>query len=310
MTVSILRTADAWWVHTRTGAARVSTAAATTRELLADRAAVEAAHSADTVPVESLQLPVPDHRAVPGGGTNGQLRLPRQRRRAGPQNRTRWPFFRKASGSISGPFRRYRQPITSGCSTMRWRSVWSLAARCLSAPRSTERPTSPDYVCGLVVTTTLSPRCATGPKRSSTNPSRIRRSLRSGPRWWCWTPYELNSDSATCGCGCRVNGAIRQDMLVDGDIIYPPVKALQALSRFQRLDAGDLVMTGTPVGTAISAPPKPIEIIGSLLPNRLKWKAFFATQAKNPKYLRHGDIIEAAVATMTEQSTSARNAPS
>ena len=53
----------------------------------------------------------------------------------------------------------------------------------------------------------------------------------------------------------RVNGQIRQNMLVDGDIIYPPVQALQALSRFQRLDAGDLVLTGTPVGTAISAPP-------------------------------------------------------
>jgi 2-keto-4-pentenoate hydratase/2-oxohepta-3-ene-1,7-dioic acid hydratase in catechol pathway len=95
----------------------------------------------------------------------------------------------------------------------------------------------------------------------------------------------------------RVNGEIRQDMLVDGDIIYPPVKALQALSRFQRLDAGDLVLTGTPVGTAISAPPKPIEIIGSLLPDQLKWKTFFSRQAKNPKYLRHGDVIEAAVAT-------------
>jgi 2-keto-4-pentenoate hydratase/2-oxohepta-3-ene-1,7-dioic acid hydratase in catechol pathway len=75
------------------------------------------------------------------------------------------------------------------------------------------------------------------------------------------------------------------------------VQALQALSRFQRLDAGDLVLTGTPVGTAISAPPKPIEIIGSLLPDHLKWKTFFARQAKNPKYLRHGDIVEAAVAT-------------
>src|SRR5258705_8713450 len=86
-------------------------------------------------------------------------------------------------------------------------------------------------------------------------------------------------------------------MVVDGDIIYPPVQALQALSRFQRLDAGDLVLTGTPVGTAISAPPKPIEIIGSLLPDQLKWKTFFSRQAKRPKYLRHGDVIEAAAAT-------------
>jgi hypothetical protein len=35
----------------------------------------------------------------------------------------------------------------------------------------------------------------------------------------------------------RVNGEIRQDILVERDIIYPPVQALEALSRFQRLDA-------------------------------------------------------------------------
>jgi 2-keto-4-pentenoate hydratase/2-oxohepta-3-ene-1,7-dioic acid hydratase in catechol pathway len=80
-------------------------------------------------------------------------------------------------------------------------------------------------------------------------------------------------------------------------MIYPPLQALQALARFQRLDAGDLVLTGTPVGTALSAPPKPIEIIGSLLPPAMKWKAFFNRQAKNPKYLRAGDVVEAAVAT-------------
>jgi 2-keto-4-pentenoate hydratase/2-oxohepta-3-ene-1,7-dioic acid hydratase in catechol pathway len=49
-------------------------------------------------------------------------------------------------------------------------------------------------------------------------------------------------------------------------MIYRPVQALQALTRFQRLDAGDLVMTGTPVGTALSAPPKPIVTLMSLLP--------------------------------------------
>ncbi len=50
-------------------------------------------------------------------------------------------------------------------------------------------------------------------------------------------------------------------------------------------------------GTAISAPPKPIEVIGSLLPDQLKWKIFFSRQAKNPKYLHHGDVVEATVAT-------------
>ena len=56
-------------------------------------------------------------------------------------------------------------------------------------------------------------------------------------------------------------------------------------------------MTGTPVGTALSAPPKPLEIIGSLLPPAVKWKAFFKRQDKNTKYLKDGDAVELSVAT-------------
>jgi 2-keto-4-pentenoate hydratase/2-oxohepta-3-ene-1,7-dioic acid hydratase in catechol pathway len=69
------------------------------------------------------------------------------------------------------------------------------------------------------------------------------------------------------------------------------------LSRFQRLDAGDLLLTGTPVGTALSAPPKPVQLIVSLLPPALKWKLFFQKQAKNPKYLEPGDVVEVAIGT-------------
>ena len=68
-------------------------------------------------------------------------------------------------------------------------------------------------------------------------------------------------------------------------MLYAPLQALQALSRFQRLDAGDLLLTGTPKGTALSAPPKPVQIIAALLPPALKWKLFFQRQAHNPKYL-------------------------
>ena len=80
-------------------------------------------------------------------------------------------------------------------------------------------------------------------------------------------------------------------------MIYSPVEALQALSRFQRLEPGDLVLTGTPEGTALSAPPKPVEIIASFLPPALKWKLFFRRQAQNPRYLKQGDVVELAVGT-------------
>jgi 2-keto-4-pentenoate hydratase/2-oxohepta-3-ene-1,7-dioic acid hydratase in catechol pathway len=94
-----------------------------------------------------------------------------------------------------------------------------------------------------------------------------------------------------------VNGALRQDACVGGDMIYPPVQALQALARFQRLDPGDLLLTGTPVGTALSAPAKPIALLSSLLPPARKWKIFLGRQRNNPKYLQDGDVIEAAVGT-------------
>ena len=52
MSTSVLRTADAWWVHTSAGAARIHTRRGTTAELLADRAAITAAAtSTDTRPV-------------------------------------------------------------------------------------------------------------------------------------------------------------------------------------------------------------------------------------------------------------------
>ena len=89
----------------------------------------------------------------------------------------------------------------------------------------------------------------------------------------------------------RVNGQVRQNMIVEGDILYPPVQALQALAKFQHLDAGDIVLTGTPVGTAITThgvtPKGDLDIL-----------AFLSGQAENnPNYLHDGDIIEATVAT-------------
>ena len=103
MTVSILRSADAWWVQNPTGAAQVTTTATTTRELLADRAAIEAAaHSSDTVPVDSLQLlsPITTPCRVVAQLTNYASHV----KDAGRDPATTpLAFFRKASGSISGP---------------------------------------------------------------------------------------------------------------------------------------------------------------------------------------------------------------
>jgi len=104
MTISILRTNDAWWVQTPTGAAKITTTAVTTGELLADRAAINAAaHGADTVPLDSLELvsPVTAPCRVVAQMTNFASHV----KDAGMDPKSiPLTFFRKASGSISGPF--------------------------------------------------------------------------------------------------------------------------------------------------------------------------------------------------------------
>jgi 2-keto-4-pentenoate hydratase/2-oxohepta-3-ene-1,7-dioic acid hydratase in catechol pathway len=295
VTISILRTTDAWWVQTPTGAARVTTMAATTRELLADRAAIEAAdRSTDTVPVDSLQLlsPITAPCRVVAQMTNYASHVKDAGR--DPSN-TPLAFFRKASGSISGPLDDIVKPRHVRLLDYEV-EIGLVIARDMPVGTTITEANLSDYVCGLVVTNDVSARDVQLTKTQFYEAKSYPTFTPVGPALVLLDADELKR-FGDCRLRLQVNGETRQDMLVDGDIIYPPVQALQALSRFQRLDAGDLVLTGTPVGTAISAPPKPIEIIGSLLPDRLKWKVFFSRQAKNPKYLRDGDIIEAAVTT-------------
>jgi 2-keto-4-pentenoate hydratase/2-oxohepta-3-ene-1,7-dioic acid hydratase in catechol pathway len=295
MTVSILRTADAWFVQTPAGTARITTKAATTRQLLADRAAIEAAaHSTDTVPVDSLQLlsPATTPCRVVAQMTNYASHVKDSGRDPAT---TPLAFFRKASGSISGPFDDIVKPDHVRLLDYEV-EIGLIIGRDMPVGTTITEANLPDYVCGLVVTNDVSARDVQLTKTQFYEAKSYPTFTPVGPALVLLDADELKR-FGDLRLRLKVNGQIRQDMLVEGDIIYPPAQALQGLSRFQRLDAGDLVLTGTPVGTAISAPPKPIEVIGSLLPAGLKWKVFFSSQAKNPKYLHHGDTIEAAVAT-------------
>jgi 2-keto-4-pentenoate hydratase/2-oxohepta-3-ene-1,7-dioic acid hydratase in catechol pathway len=93
-----------------------------------------------------------------------------------------------------------------------------------------------------------------------------------------------------------VNGQVRQDSTV-ADMIVRPAQALSLLSRFQPLAPGDLLLTGTPGGTALKAPAKTAEKLAALLPPATKWKLFFKRQTANPRYLDDGDVITATIAS-------------
>jgi 2-keto-4-pentenoate hydratase/2-oxohepta-3-ene-1,7-dioic acid hydratase in catechol pathway len=114
----------------------------------------------------------------------------------------------------------------------------------------------------------------------------------------------------------RVNGELRQDGTA-ADLITGPAAALSLLAGFQRLDPGDLLLTGTPGGTALQAPPAVVAKMGDLLlPTPLKWRVFFSRQERNPAYLKADDVITASIGSedgmldLGTQRTVVRDRPS
>jgi len=295
MTISILRTADAWWVATATGAVKVNSDAATTGELLADRVAIDAAAAGSpAVPVDSLTLlsPVTAPCRVVAQMTNYASHV----KDAGMDPASiPLTFFRKASGSIAGPHDDIVKPAHVRFLDYEV-EIGLVIGREIPVGTDITEENVADYIAGLVVTNDVSARDVQLPKTQFYESKSYPTFTPAGPALVLLETGELKR-FGDLRLRLRVNGEIRQDAIVNGDMIYPPLQALQALARFQRLDTGDLVLTGTPIGTALSAPPKPIEVIGSLLPPKVKWKAFFNRQAKNPKYLHDGDVVETSVAT-------------
>ncbi|MPR00025.1 fumarylacetoacetase [Modestobacter sp. I12A-02628] len=295
MSRSVLRTSDAWYVLTDAGAVRVDTSATTTRELLADRAAVDAAASSGgpAVPVDELALvsPVTAPCRVVAQMTNYESHI-----RDSNMDPATVPltFFRKSSGSISGPHADVVRPAHVRFLDYEV-EIGLVIGRDLPVGTDVTAGDLTDLVAGLVITNDVSARDVQLPKTQFYE-------AKSYPTFTPVGPVLLLLDAGEFArfgelrLRLWVNGSVRQDSTV-ADMVYQPLEALQALARFQQLQAGDLLLTGTPGGTALKAPARPIELIGALLPPHVKWKTFFRRQAANPDYLQDGDVMELAIGT-------------
>jgi 2-keto-4-pentenoate hydratase/2-oxohepta-3-ene-1,7-dioic acid hydratase in catechol pathway len=288
MTISILRTADDWWVQTPSGAARIHTDASTTAEVLADRGAIDdAAHCTDTVPVESLELlsPVTTPCRLVAQATNYASHV---RDTGRDPAKTPLTFFRKASGSVAGPFDDIVKPPHVQLLDYEL-EIGLLIGRELPVGTEVTEANLAEFVHGLLVTNDVSARDVQLTKAQFYESKSYPTFTPIGPALVLLDADELKR-FGDLRLQLRVNGEVRQNMVVEGDMLYSPVQALQTLAKFQKLDAGDVVLTGTPVGTALTAR-------GVENPHQMDLMTFLAGQAKNANYLRHGDVVEATVAT-------------
>ncbi|WP_395658828.1 fumarylacetoacetate hydrolase family protein [Nocardioides sp.] len=296
MSTNVARTADGWWVVSADALATpVRTTATTTAELLADREAVAAAAATDAgaVPVTDLELLSPV--TTPARVVAQMVNYRSHAHDSGFDPDSVPPtFFRKSSSSVTGPTGDIVRP-----GHVRFLDYEVELGLVLGAPLPIGTEVTDeelgDYVAGLVVTDDVSAR------EIQLTRTQFYES-KSYPTFTPVGPYLTLVDAAELRrlaelrLRLSVNGEVRQDSSV-AEMIVRPARALSLLARFQPLAPGDLLLTGTPGGTALKAPHVVVEKIGALLPPKVKWKVFFDKQASNPRYLRDGDAVSARIAT-------------
>ena len=159
-------------------------------------------------------------------------------------------FFRKASGSVTGPFGDIVKP--SHVKLLDYElEIGLVFGRELPVGTEVTAANLADFVVGLVVTNDISARDVQLTKQQFFESKSYPTFTPVGPALVLVDAEELKR-FGELRLRLSVNGEVRQDMVIEGDILYPPVQALQALSKFQKVDAGDILLTGTPVGTALT----------------------------------------------------------
>jgi 2-keto-4-pentenoate hydratase/2-oxohepta-3-ene-1,7-dioic acid hydratase in catechol pathway len=303
MSARLARTADGWWAVTPGGLVRLGLAADTTAQLLASRVALAAAIKAaqvtavnvpqDTVPAESLELLSPV--TAPARVVAQMVNYRSHALDSGLDPDTVPPaFFRKASHSITGPAGDIIRPDGVGFLDYEVELGLVIGAELPVGTTVTEADLA-RYVAALVVADDISARQIQLTKTQFYEAKSYPTFTPLGP----WLTLVDAADLARLGSlrlTLRVNGEVRQDNTA-ADMIVGPARALTLLSRFQPMAPGDLLLTGTPGGTALKAPPKMVEKLAGLLPPATRWKLFFRRQAANPRYLHDGDVITATIAT-------------
>jgi 2-keto-4-pentenoate hydratase/2-oxohepta-3-ene-1,7-dioic acid hydratase in catechol pathway len=300
MSTNLARTADGWWVVTPAGLARLGLHAVTTAGLLADRvtlaAAIEAAQAAapqDAVPAESLELlsPVTAPARVVAQAVNYRSHATDS---GFDPDAVPPAFFRKASHSITGPAGDITRPDGVGFLDYEVELGLVIGTDLPVGTTVTEADLA-RYVAALVVANDVSARQIQLVKTQFYESKSYPTFTPVGP----WLTLVDAADLArldTLRLTLSVNGQVRQDSTT-ADMIVRPAQALTLLSRFQPMAPGDLLLTGTPGGTALKAPPKIAEKLAALLPPATRWKLFFGRQAASPRYLRDGDVITATIAS-------------
>ena len=163
----------------------------------------------------------------------------------------------------------------------------------VSAPVTVTPGSLRDYVFGVAIANDLSARDVQLPQTQFFKGKSYRGFCPIGPRLTVLEPDEFG---LLDGLDLRlsVNGAGRQSDST-ANLVFKPAETITELSTFADISPGDVLLTGTPAGCALRAPPPAIRRIMQLLPERQLWKLFVKAQSRRREYLQPGDRINATI---------------
>ena len=167
--------------------------------------------------------------------------------------------------------------------------------RAITGPVTVTRDNLADYVGALVLHNDVSARDVQLPQTQFYKGKSYRTFGPTGP-WLTLVDADELDLLEEIEVRLEVNGELRQQALA-AELSYKPAETLTELSELQDLAPGDLVVTGTPGGTAVKAPGALKMMIARLLPEGKRWEMFIKGALADPDYLKDGDQMLASART-------------
>ena len=190
-------------------------------------------------------------------------------------------FFRKASGSISGPYDDVVRPAHVRLLDYEVEIGLVIGREMPVGTDDHRRTISPTTSPGLVVTNDVSARDVQLPKTQFYEAKSYPTFTPVGPALVLLDADELKRFT-DLRLRLWVNGELRQDMTV-ADMIYPPVAGAAGADPLPAPRPGRPAAHRHPGRHRAERPAEAVAILASLLPPAVKWKLFFARPGREPE---------------------------
>lgn len=202
-------------------------------------------------------------------------------------------IFRKSSSSLTGPYHDILRP--DFVSLLDYEvELGVIIGREIDRPVQVTAANLGEYVAGIVLTNDVSARDIQAPQGQWYKGKSYPTFGPTGPMLCLFDPDEIAMID-DLELELTVNGETRQRSNTR-NLIYKPAETLSEVSTFMKLSPGDMLLTGTPGGVAVKAPPKIVRKLAQLfLDETSLMRVFVKGQRKNPAYLKDGDVVEARI---------------